>query len=678
MDKLLYGAAYYDEYMPYERLEKDVEMLKRAGMNVVRIAESTWSTLEPVDGTFDFTSVDRTLDAMHAGGIHVIVGTPTYAVPAWLVRKDPDVLATTKEGRGLYGPRQIMDITNETYLFHAERVIRELMAHVAGHPAVIGYQLDNETKHYDTAGPKVQARFVEYLKKKFHGDIEEMNRRFGLNYWSNAVHDWADFPDVRNTINGSLGGEFSRFQRQLVTEFLLWQRKIVDEYRREDQFVTHNFDFGWRGFSYGVQPDVNHFEASKALTVAGCDIYHPSQDQLTGVEIAFCGALTYGLKKQNYYIMETEAQGFANWTPLDGQLRLLAFSHLGSGADMVEYWHWHSIHNAEETYWKGVLSHDFSENHVYREACTIGADFARLSPELLHLRKENRIALMVNNESLTGLSRFKSRGGYVDYNETIMPVYEALYEQNFECDIIPAETEDLSRYSAVVVPAMYCASEDTLRRLDSYTKNGGLLIGTFKTAFANEETTVYPDTQPHFLHDAFGIRYNQFSWTERIGIVSSEESSDPDVSAALFENTEAVQGFFECVETDGAEVLARYDHYNWGQYAAVTRNHYGSGMSYYIACMLPKNVLKTVLRSALQAAGVESGTENVFPVIEKRGVNQKGNKIIFLYNYSAKEQKAACPKDASVYTELLSGEKVTAGEILKLQRWDFRILRAER
>ena len=42
MEKLLYGAAYYDEYMPYDRLDKDVEMMKKAGINVVRIAPM-WS-----------------------------------------------------------------------------------------------------------------------------------------------------------------------------------------------------------------------------------------------------------------------------------------------------------------------------------------------------------------------------------------------------------------------------------------------------------------------------------------------------------------------------------------------------------------------------------------------------------------------------------------------------------
>ena len=59
--ELLFGAAYYPEYMPYDRVDKDFEMMKEAGINVVRIAESTWSTLEPREGEFDFSYIDRVL-----------------------------------------------------------------------------------------------------------------------------------------------------------------------------------------------------------------------------------------------------------------------------------------------------------------------------------------------------------------------------------------------------------------------------------------------------------------------------------------------------------------------------------------------------------------------------------------------------------------------------------------
>jgi len=142
-------------------LHKDIVMMKTAGINVVRIAEATWRTMEPQDGVYNFYHVDRVLNAMDSAGIKVIIGTPTYAFPTWLAKKHPDVLATTVLGQNRYGVRQNMDITNQHFLYHAERVIRALMSHVKNHPAIIGYQGDNETKHYNTAGQNVQQLFVQ-------------------------------------------------------------------------------------------------------------------------------------------------------------------------------------------------------------------------------------------------------------------------------------------------------------------------------------------------------------------------------------------------------------------------------------------------------------------------------------------------------------------------------------
>lgn len=169
MERLLYGAAYYEEYLPVDRLEKDVEMMKAAGINVVRIAESTWSTCEPQDGVFDFSHVERVLDAMEQAGISVIIGTPTYAVPTWMVKAYPEVLATTKQGQGIYGARQIMDITNPVYLFYAERVIRKLMEHTAHRSCVIGFQLDNETKVLRDGRKKCPAGLCEVSEGKVSG-----------------------------------------------------------------------------------------------------------------------------------------------------------------------------------------------------------------------------------------------------------------------------------------------------------------------------------------------------------------------------------------------------------------------------------------------------------------------------------------------------------------------------
>lgn len=672
MKKLLYGAAYYDEYMPYDRLQQDVAMMKKAGINTVRIAESTWSTCEPQEGVFDFSHVERVMDAMEEAGINVIIGTPTYAIPTWMVKSHPDVIAETVKGRGIYGARQIMDITHPVYRFYAERVIRKLMECTAHRKCVIGFQVDNETKYYGTAGKNVQEKFVKYLRKKFNNDLDAMNHEFGLDYWSNRINAWEDFPDVRGTINGSLGAEFEKFQRTLVDEFLSWQADIVNEYRREDQFITHNFDFEWRGYSYGVQPDVNHYHAAKALTIAGTDIYHPTQDDLTGAEIAFGGDMTRSLKRDNYLVLETEAQGYPGWTPYKGQLRLQAYSHLANGANSVMYWHWHSIHNSFETYWRGLLSHDMQENAPYREACIIGNEFSRLGSHLVNLKKKNEVAILVSNEALTALKWFgieaTAAGDHgIGYNDVVRWLYDTLFKMNVECDFVWPESDNLDQYKAIFVPALYAAPDELLEKLKQYTANGGTLVATFKTAFANENVKVSHEMQPHILSNCFGISYQQFTFPKNTGLSGSiingiAKDSDEKAEAKVF---------MELLMPQEAEVLASYDHYNWKEYAAITKNHYGKGTAIYIGCMTDDNTLKAVLTEALNSAEVEI-PEYSWPVIVRKGINDLNKCVRYILNYSAEEQNVIY--HGANGTELFSEESVQDGDTVTVLPWNLKIV----
>ena len=675
MKELLYGVAYYDEYMPYDRLDKDVEMMKKAGINTVRIAESTWSTCEPQPGVFDFSHVERVMDAMEEAGINVIIGTPTYAVPTWMVKAHPDVLAETVRGRGIYGARQIMDITHPVYLFYAERVIRELMKRTAHRKCVIGFQLDNETKYYGTAGKNVQEQFVKYIREKFHDDLDALNYEFGLDYWSNRINAWEDFPDVRGTINGSLGAEFEKFQRTLVDKFLGWQADIVNEYRREDQFVTHNLDFEWRGYSYGIQPYVNHLHASQCLTIAGTDIYHPTQDDLTGVEIAFGGDLIRSLKQDNYLVIETEAQGFPGWTPYKGQLRLQAYSHLASGANSVMYWHWHSIHNACETHWKGILSHDFQENATYREACIIGNEFARLGKHLVNLKKKNEVAVLVSNEALTALNWFRIQeqapgadAKSIYYNDVMRWMYDTLYHMNVECDFIWPESENLEQYKAIVVPALYAAPDELLIRLNQYVENGGTLIASFKTAFANENVKVSHQVQPHILSNCFGVHYDQFTFPKNVGLTGEVILKKTDQKGNAHP---AANVFMELLVSEGAEVLASYEHYNWKDYAAITRNHYGKGQAVYIGCMTDEETLKSVYKAVLPEADVEI-PEYHYPIIVRKGLNDLGKTVCYFLNYSGMELEM--PYDYKNGIELLENTAVENGTALQMPAWGVKIV----
>jgi beta-galactosidase len=663
---ILFGAAYYEEYAPAGRLEEDVRMMKATGITVVRIAESTWGTLEPKPGVFDFSHVDRVLQAMDKAGIKVIVGTPTYAIPTWLAREHPEVLVITPKGQAEYGRRQNMDITNPVFRDAAQQVIVALVDHVKDHPSVIGYQLDNETKAYETSGPNVQAAFVQSMRRRFP-DLAQMNTAFGLDYWSNRVNDWADFPSVNGSINASLSSAFAEFQRGLVTDYLAWQAALVRAHARRDQFVTQNFDLEWRGYSYGIQPAVDHFAAARALDVAGIDIYHPTQDHLTGAEIAFGGDLARSLRGgQNYLLIETEAQGFPEWTPYPGQLRLQAFSHLASGANMVEYWHWGTTSNAIETYWRGLLSQDFQPNPTYDEAGSIGKDLARLGPQLVNLRKHNRIAIYVSNRALTGFDAFKF--GWTSsnsYNDVLRPFYDALYRMNAEVDFVGPSTPDLSAYKLILVPALYAASADEMERLNAFAKAGGHLLYTFKSGFADENVKVRSTTQPGLIAEAAGVRYNQFAIPEGVGL----EDDPYHVGAA--DNT--ARWWMELLTPTTATTIARYHHPVWGKYAAIVRNNYGKGEVTYVGFMPSDALTEKIVEECVRRAGLWGPQQAAhFPAIIRSGSLIDGHAVHYLLNYSAAPTHMTYPFPQG--KDLLSGEVVSQNGAMDLPAWGVAVI----
>lgn len=596
-DHLLFGAAYYSEYLPYDRVEKDMEMMEKAGMNTIRIAESTWSTIEPKDGIFDFTHLDKMLEAAARHHISVIVGTPTYAIPAWLSKKYPDILALTNNGQNIYGARQNMDITHAGYLFHCERVIRAMMEHIKDVPHIIGFQLDNETKSYGTAGLRVQAMFVDYLKEKYP-DINEFNREFGLDYWSNRINTWEDFPDVRGTINESLAAEFAKFQRLLVTRFLAW-------------------------------------------------------------------------------------------LPYPGQLRLQAYSHIANGSNSVMYWHWHSIHNAIESYWKGVLSHDFSENETYLEASTIGADWKQIGAHLKNLQKKNRVAILLDNNSLTGLRLFplKDLGNY-SYNTVARWLGDALYHLNIEYDMISSAERDFSSYGCLIVPALYSASEDLLTAISDYVKNGGHLITTFRSGFSDEQLKIYADTQPHILQECLGIHYDQYTYPVDVSVTlpdfmahpscSGHENAASDAGSSCSDesctNSSKCLHWMDLVTCDTATPLFFYDHPVWKKYAAATVNQFGKGSAMYLASMFDGVLLEKVLVSYFASLPevILSHPECHFPFIIKEGINDFGKRVRFYFNYSGETQTTACADMSG--TELLSGNTISKNTALTLDPWGVFII----
>ena len=227
--RVLFGAAYYAEYHTSDRTEEDLDLMAAAGFSVIRVGESVWSTWEPREGVFDLDWLEPVLDGAHRRGIRVILGTPTYAAPPWLQTAYPEIAGERETGRRIpWGSRQEMDFTHPAFRYFAERIIRKVVGRYAGHPAVVGFQVDNEPGLELFHNHGTFTRFVRWLERRY-GDVDTLNREWGLTYWSHRIADWSELwaPDGNTLPQYDL--EWRRFQAELTTEFIGWQADILRE-----------------------------------------------------------------------------------------------------------------------------------------------------------------------------------------------------------------------------------------------------------------------------------------------------------------------------------------------------------------------------------------------------------------------------------------------------------------
>ncbi len=683
---VLYGVAYYNEYMPQdtptaqaERLEKDVALMKAAGLNVVRMGESTWSLWEPEDGKFDYAWMDRIVDAMGKAGIKVILGTPTYSIPAWMAHQHPEIFADRippgmfggKPIASTYGLRQNMDTDSPAYRFYAERLIRHIVAHYKDNPDVIGWQLDNETSSYGAANHDVFIGFQHYLEKKFVTP-EALSKAWFLNYWGENLHTWEDLPKRDGTISTGYKLEWTRWSQMRVTDFLHWQAGLVRECAGARQFVTT--DYGGM-----MRRDVNEEAVADSLDIVADNIYHSTQDHYDGSFQSLQSDFSRSLKHTNFLVTETNAQTIG-WTsqsqfpPYDGQLREDVYTYLANGANMVEYWHWASIAANQETYWKGILSHDLEPNREYAEMSRTAHELEKIGPKLVGLKIHNDVAILWSRDSANAIS-FMPYGGGVParswtgepdgYASVVQQIHHSLYDLNVGSDFVFPDTTDFSQYKLLIVPVLYISDDALLQRISDYVKNGGHVIMTFKSGFANENSAVRWVRAPGPLREAAGFSYQEFSNLEHPLALKDDPFHAGDANK--------VQFWAEFLMPDHAKPLAYYDHPFFGKWPAITENQFGSGTLLYEGTYVSDTLQTALLKRTLDQIGL-TGADQQLPhqVHVQHGVNRDGKRIHYYFNYSSDNVKFIYAYGGG--TGLLRGTSPSKGQEITLGPWDLAIV----
>ncbi|MFJ2439518.1 beta-galactosidase [Streptomyces sp. NPDC087658] len=685
--RVLFGAAYYHEYQPYERLKADLDLMAEAHFSVIRVGESVWSTWEPENGRFDLDWLEPVLDGAHARGISVILGTPTYAVPPWLARLYPEIAGERRTGQRIgWGARQEVDFTHAAFRFHAERVIRNVIGRYAAHPAVIGFQVDNEPGGELLHNHGVFQRFVDELRGQY-GDVETLNRAWGLVYWSHRLATWADLWTPDNNMQPQYDLAWRRFQARLVTEFIGWQADIVREYASREQFVTTCLSYS--------RPAVEDDALTRRLDITAGNPYYTMQDALAlpedgdaarqdwtseGTWALYRSAdRMYSSRQEPYLVTETDAQAISypwnNRPAYDGQWRQAAWALVSRGASMIEYWHWHTLHYGTETYWGGILPHSGKPGRIYRELARIGAEFERAGDLVAALTPDADLGFLYSHPSKWALQAqvplaSPSGDGGPDpraYQGIFDPFYRGAFDAGLQARILhTGQLDDVTPPSVLVVPGHYVCDDATLDRLAGYAAAGGHLVLGPRTGYADEEARARTEVQPARLAEAAGVSYDEFSnLVEPLPVGGAGTLTlGPGARATRWADGLTVAG---------AEVLAAYAHPHFGRWPAVTTHRHGEGRITCVGTVPDPAFAKALLRWAVSVDGAADGPWRLpHPSVTSTGATARdGRRVRFLHNWSWDEVPVSLP--APVH-DALSGTDHPAGEEIRLGLWDVRVL----
>jgi beta-galactosidase len=331
---------------------------------------------------------------------------------------------------------------------------------------------------------------------------------------------------------------------------------------------------------------------------------------------------------------------------------------------MVAYWHWHSLHYGQETYWKGVLSHDMEPNRAYAEVSRTAHELKELGPRLVNLKKTNKVALLYSIDSFHAI-QYMPFDDRVNYRTVLHQMYGALYRQNIGVDFVFPQSPSFSDYKVIVVPPLYIASDSLLQKLAEFVRGGGHLVVAFKSGFANEHSTVRWTKAPGPLREAAGFYYQEFANIQQPIKLKDDPFKVGD------ENK--ITAWAEFLIPEKAEALAYYDHPFYGKWPALTRNKYGKGTLTYEGTFLSDKLQEKVLLDVLNLAGL-TGPDQALPasVRVKHGVDNGGKTLHYYLNYSSQNQTFTYPYAGGV--DLLTRKPVNKSQTVELGPWDLAII----
>lgn len=656
---MIHGGDYNPDQWPEEIWDEDMRLMNLARCNTMSVGIFSWTRLEPSEGKYDFGWLERIMDKLAANGAYAVLATPSGARPAWMSRMYPEVLRVRADRqRNLHGTRHNHCMSSPVYREKTAAINRELATRFAGHPALSLWHLSNEYNgecHCELC----QAAFRDWLKVRYHNDLQAVNHAWWAAFWSHTFTDWEEIESpspIGEPLLHGLNLDWKRFTTQQTIDFFKNEIAPLRELTPSIP-VTTNF--------MGFFPGIDYPKFAKAVDVVSWDSYPvwhtTAEDWRLAASVAMIHDQNRSMRNGQPWMLMESTPSHTNWQPVPklkrpGMHLLSSLQAVAHGSDSVQYFQWRKSRGSSEKFHGAVVDHVGHENtRVFADVRQVGEALARLDGVVGTSVKaeaavifdwENRWAI----EDLMGMGTADRR----QYVETAQAHYLPFWKRGIAVDVIDSDA-DFAGYRLVVAPMLYMLKPGVAARLRSFVEQGGTLVSTYWSGIANESDLCFLGGWPgDGLREVFGI------WNEESDTLVAGETCRVKALAGNdlgLKGSYAARDYLAIVHAEGAKVLAEYEDEFYARTPALTENQYGKGKAYYIASRNEEAFTDAFLGALAERCGLPQALESDLPVGVSAVVREADEqRYVFLMNFNQGETVVTLGKGS--FTNLLDGKQV--------------------
>lgn len=593
IDEFLHGGDYNPEQWlgTPQIIDQDFALFKAAKINTFTIGIFSWSKLEPQEGIYDFSWLDRIFDRIENINGHVILATPSGARPAWLAQKYPEVLRTQadKTKRG-FGGRHNHCLTSPIYRKKVREINTKLAEHFGKRSSLILWHVSNEYSG-ECYCDLCQNAFRDWLKAKYH-TLTNLNHVWWNTFWSHTYTDWEQITAPGPLTESGSKGMNLDWKRFITAQTISFIDNEVAPLKRitPNIPVTTNMMAG--------QPDLEPFagfdyqKVAQHLDLISWDSYPAwNNDYQSTEELARNVALTHdffrSLKHQDFLVMESTPSR-VNWQKFNhakapGMHELASLQDLAHGSDSVLYFQLRASRGGAEMFHGAVIEHRHPDKtRAFLGVTQTGKDLQKIKQISKSTYVKANVAIVFSYDNYWALNDAEAYSKDKKIWQTTQKHYRYFYEKDIPVDFV-SPADDFSSYNLIIDPMHFLMSQKYMTKLEQYVQDGGHLVGTYVSGVVDENALAYMNEWPKQLQQIYGVEPNE------INVLYPGQNNEIDFEKHKYQ----VHDFCETLFNYHAQVLAKYQHGFLTNTPAITKHKLGKGVAYYLACRTSYDFLNT-------------------------------------------------------------------------------------